>query len=180
MLCSLGLGLCHKKLFLSLLKRNRKEWYWPVIFDGHLLGPTFIAGTLQPDAGLNPQLAAWPENLKETKLASIVFGVALAAYYCVPGRVVPFVVVCFLSLSFLTSLKRKRQLYFRLKRFLDLNGSVLHSFAVLCWSPHSTSYHCRYFRCTFRQLGYLQLSYPGINSITIVVLRYMTATAVVI
>jgi hypothetical protein len=37
-----------------------------VIFDGHLLGPTSTAGALQPDAGLNPHPAAWPENLKET------------------------------------------------------------------------------------------------------------------
>jgi hypothetical protein len=32
-----------------------------------LLGPTSRAGTLQPDAGLSPHPAAWPENLKETK-----------------------------------------------------------------------------------------------------------------
>jgi hypothetical protein len=66
---------------LTILKRNGKEWYqenytknllfqWcvvAVIFDGHLLGPTSRAGTLQPDAGLNPHPAAWPENLNETK-----------------------------------------------------------------------------------------------------------------
>jgi hypothetical protein len=38
-----------------------------VILYGHYLGPTSRAGTVQPDAGLNPHSAAWPESLKETK-----------------------------------------------------------------------------------------------------------------
>jgi hypothetical protein len=57
-------------------------WVDAVILDGHFLGPTSRAGTLQPDAGLNPHPdaglnphpAAWPESLKETKHKPFTLG----------------------------------------------------------------------------------------------------------
>jgi hypothetical protein len=45
-------------------RRITPKIFVAVIFDGHLLGTTSRAGTLQPDAGLNPHLAAWPENFE--------------------------------------------------------------------------------------------------------------------